>query len=316
MCSVDSLCRWCQPGTCAPKQGMPECAVCPPGTYSAVHGASSCSPCVHGSYSQLPGSDACRLCPFGYSTTSDGASVCDRGLEQTVAIGKQYALAVSLAMRLSGADLEDIAMRTGVLGPSEDILRFLVSLDSADAFGVSSRDVEVRVHFSRSLAPLQLCLVLLKAGGRGLCSWSWCSTCQSMQIVSIEQYKPRQLRVLLTTNIGINAPPNANRQQLNDAIDVAQLSKDEGMKNLTWTHTSEALGAKAVTEDNVKTVVREPDPPKEVKWEAIVLPIVAGACLCVHVKVLYSPVQLVPTRLLACAPMACLLQGLSSLAVR
>ena len=152
VCSVDSLCRWCLPGSCAPEHGMTECAVCPPGTYSAVHGASSCSPCVHGSYSQLPGTRACRLCPFGYSTTSDGASVCDQVLEQTVAIGKQYALAVSLAVRLSGADLKDVAMRTGVLGPSEDILRFLVSLDSADAFGVSSRDVEVRTLYPRLLA--------------------------------------------------------------------------------------------------------------------------------------------------------------------
>ena len=131
---------------------MTECAVCPPGTYSAVHGASSCPPCVHGSYSQLPGTRACRLCHFGYSTTSDGASVCDQELEQTVAIGKQYALAVSLAVRLSGADLKDVAMRTGVQGPSEDILRFLVSLDSADAFGVSSRDVEVRDYYPRPLA--------------------------------------------------------------------------------------------------------------------------------------------------------------------
>jgi hypothetical protein len=109
-----------------------------------VHGASSCSPCVHGSYAQLPGSKACSLCPLGYTTTSDGASICDQALEQTVSIGKQYALAVSLAVRLSGADLEDVALRTGVLGSSEDILRFLVSLDSADAFNVSTRDVEVR----------------------------------------------------------------------------------------------------------------------------------------------------------------------------
>jgi hypothetical protein len=61
-----------------------------------------------------------------------------------VAIGKEYALAVSLAMRLTGANLEDVALRTGVLGRSEDILSFLVSLDSAVAFNVSTRDVEVR----------------------------------------------------------------------------------------------------------------------------------------------------------------------------
>lgn len=132
--------------------------MCPPGTYSAVHGASSCSPCVHGSYSQLPGSGACRLCPFGYTTVSDGASICDQALEQTVAIGKQYALAISLAMRLSGADLEDVAKRTGVLGPSEDILRFLVSLDSADAFGVSTRDVEVRFQSRKLLWACTACL--------------------------------------------------------------------------------------------------------------------------------------------------------------
>lgn len=97
-----------------------------------------------------------------------------------------------------------------------------------------------------------------------------------MQVSLIEQVRPRELRVLLTTNIGINVPPNANRQQLEQAIDVAQLSKDAGISNLTWTHTSEALGAQAVTEDYVTTEVREPDPNRGVKWEAIVLPIIAG----------------------------------------
>lgn len=144
---------------------MTKCAVCPPGTHTALYGASSCSPCVHGSYSQLPGSGACRLCPFGYTTSSDGASICDRALEQTVAIGKQYALAISLAMRLSGADLEDVAMGTGVLGPSEDILSFLVSLDSADAFNVSTRDVEVCAHSHKLLClcfpvPLLSCVMM------------------------------------------------------------------------------------------------------------------------------------------------------------
>lgn len=110
-----------------------------------------------------------------------------------------------------------------------------------------------------------------------------------MQVVSIEQVKPQELRVLLTTNIGIDVPPNANRQQLDHAIDVAQLSKDAGISNLTWTHTTEALGTRAVTENFVKTEVREPDPRKRIKWEAIVLPIVAGmycllSCPCVRCK--------------------------------
>jgi hypothetical protein len=82
--------------------------------------------------------------------------------------------------------------------------------------------------------------------------------------------------VRLTTNIGIDVPPNADKQQLDHAIGVAQLSKDSGIANLTWTHTSEALGARAVTEDVVNTEVREPDPIKRFKWENIVLPIIAG----------------------------------------
>lgn len=102
-----------------------------------------------------------------------------------------------------------------------------------------------------------------------------------MQVVSIEQLQPQELRVLLTTNIGIQVPPNANKQQVNHAIDVAQLSKDSGIGNLTWTHTSEALGAKAVTEDYVTTEVREPDPSEGVSWQAITFPIVAGMLLCI-----------------------------------
>lgn len=139
--------------------------------------------------------------------------------------------------------------------------------------------------------------MLLVDGGLGACSESSIFKC--LQVVSIEQSRPQQLRVLLTTNIGINVPPNANRKQLNDAIDVAQLYKDEGIGNLTWIHTTEALGARAVTEDSVKTYVREPDPRNRVKWEAIVLPIIAGTCLCVPVGVPCTSAQLSHIRLRA-----------------
>lgn len=143
VCSVDVMCMRCSPGSCAPYRGMTACSTCPPGSYAPVYGASSCLPCVHGSYAQLSGSVACRLCPFGYTTTSDGAAVCDRAVEQTVALGKEYALAVSFSVRLMGMSFDDIPQRTGVLGSAEDILQFLVSLDSAAAFRVSTADVQV-----------------------------------------------------------------------------------------------------------------------------------------------------------------------------
>lgn len=58
-------------------------------------------------------------------------------------VGKEYALAVSFAVRLMGMSFDDVPQRTGVLGSSEDILQFLVSLDSAAAFKVSTADVQV-----------------------------------------------------------------------------------------------------------------------------------------------------------------------------
>jgi hypothetical protein len=108
---------------------------------------------VHGSYASAAGSAACRLCPFGYTTQSDGAAVCDKPVQRKVH-KHQYALAVSLSVRLSGADFDDVTLRTGVLGSSEDILRFLVSLDSASAFRVSTADVEVRAAMTAPLARL------------------------------------------------------------------------------------------------------------------------------------------------------------------
>jgi hypothetical protein len=143
-CRVDSSpCLRCSPGTFAPRTGLPACLVCPPGSYSSIYGAVSCSPCVHGSYAARPSSRACHLCPLGFTTSSDGAVVCDAIISQTVIVGSQYALSVMFSLRLVGAQLEDVQLRTGVAAPAEDVLRFLASLDAATAFNVSIADVQV-----------------------------------------------------------------------------------------------------------------------------------------------------------------------------
>eukprot|EP00892_Ulva_mutabilis_P000525 jgi/Ulvmu1/10473/UM064_0010.1 len=235
--NMDVLCQRCQPGSCAPYQSMTACSTCPQGSYAPVHGASSCLPCVHGSYAQLPGATACRLCPFGYTTKSDGAVVCDQAVEQTVAVGKEYALAVSFSVRLMGMSFDDVPQRTGVLGSPENILQFLVSLDSAAAFRVSTADV---------------------------------------QVSSMTEVKPRMLRINVTTNIAIDAPKKASKEELERAVTLAQLSKDAGIGNLTWDHTTEALGGSAVTEDKVETEILQPERERRVSWQAIVMPIIAG----------------------------------------
>jgi hypothetical protein len=110
-----------------------------------------------------------------------------------------------------------------------------------------------------------------------------------LQVSSMSQIQPQQLRINLTTNIPIAASRSSNERQLQEAIDVATLSKDAGIGNLTWTHTTEALGTKAVTEEYITVEIREPESDRRTPWEAIVLPIVAGAPLpCWHLIALCS----------------------------
>lgn len=90
------------------------------------------------------------------------------------------------------------------------------------------------------------------------------------------ELNPRMLRINVTTNIAIGAPKKASDEELARAVSLAQLSKDAGIGNLTWDHTTEALGASAVTEDKVETEVIKPDPDRRVSWKAIVMPIIAG----------------------------------------
>lgn len=137
-------CVHCPPGTHMPREGAAGCRSCPPGSYSAIFGAIHCSPCIHGSYAALPGSPACHLCPFGYATASDSAVTCDRIVSGTFEYGTQYGLAVSFALRLDGTNLEVVPQRTGIAAPPSDVLQFLVSLDAATAFGISTADVQVR----------------------------------------------------------------------------------------------------------------------------------------------------------------------------
>ena len=70
--------------------------------------------------------------------------VCDTAMSQTVVIGAQYALAVSFTLRLVGTSLAEVPQRTGIDAPPQDVLSFLVGLDAADAFNVSTLDVQVR----------------------------------------------------------------------------------------------------------------------------------------------------------------------------
>lgn len=112
------------------------------------------------------------------------------------------------------------------------------------------------------------------------------------------ELNPQMLRINVTTNIAIDAPKKASDEELARAVSLAQLSKDAGIGNLTWDHTTEALGASAVTEDKVETEVIEPDPDRRVSWKAIVMPIIAGT-LCfgfdvpVNLPSLNSPAALV-----------------------
>lgn len=109
------------------------------------------------------------------------------------------------------------------------------------------------------------------------------------------ELKPRVLRINLTTNIAIDAPKQASKEELDRAVSLAQLSKDAGIGNLTWDHTTEALGASAVTEDKIETEILEPDPEHRVSWQAIVMPIVAGMPCCT-LQQFVSPLCYFPLR--------------------
>ena len=59
-------------------------------------------------------------------------------------VGEEYVLSVMFSLRLIGANIELLPARTGVHALPQDILHFLVSLDTAWAFNVSTSDVIVR----------------------------------------------------------------------------------------------------------------------------------------------------------------------------
>lgn len=106
------------------------------------------------------------------------------------------------------------------------------------------------------------------------------------QVSSMTELRPRMLRINVTTNIAIDAPKKASQEELARAVSLAQLSKDSGIGNLTWDHTTEALGASAVTEGKVETEVIKPNTERRVSWKVIVMPVIAGA---IHVTALRSP---------------------------
>jgi hypothetical protein len=81
-----SPCLPCPPGSSAATIGLADCVRCPAGSYSAVYGAANCLPCVHGSFAAHKASSACQLCPLGFTTSSDGAIVCDKRIEQTMQV--------------------------------------------------------------------------------------------------------------------------------------------------------------------------------------------------------------------------------------
>ena len=69
---------------------------------------------------------------------------CDSVVTQTVTVGAQYALSVMFSLRLVGTTLADVPRRSGVAAPPSDVLQFLLGLDAASAFNVSTSDVRVR----------------------------------------------------------------------------------------------------------------------------------------------------------------------------
>ena len=101
-----------------------------------------------------------------------------------------------------------------------------------------------------------------------------------MQVNSLEQLHGRQLRLNVTTNMGVDVPEDADAEAIERAFAVAQLSKDDGIRDLAWQHTRDALGGENVTtflEDTVRTEQLSPTPPGRPIWPAVVLPIIAGA---------------------------------------
>jgi hypothetical protein len=109
---------------------------------------------------------------------------------------------------------------------------------------------------------------------------------EHFQVSSMTELQPVMLRVNMTTNIGVNVPAGASQEELESAIELAHLSKDSGIGNLTWAHTTEALGAQAMTEDDVQTELMKPKKKGETPWKAIFLPIVAGALMTMQRAVL------------------------------
>lgn len=94
----------------------------------------------------------------------------------------------------------------------------------------------------------------------------------------VQQVSARTLQVDVTANLGMHVPPDATQAEIEAALAVAQLSKDQGIGNLSWSRTTQALGADArIVEDGVTTQVRLPDEERPPIWPAVVFPILACA---------------------------------------
>jgi hypothetical protein len=95
----------------------------------------------------------------------------------------------------------------------------------------------------------------------------------------MRQLSQQQLRLNMTTNIGVGVPPDATQNDLDKAFALAHLSKDAGIGNLSWAYMKEALGdqVNAYVEDSVRTEELSPDRSQQPLWPAIVFPVLAGA---------------------------------------
>lgn len=98
------------------------------------------------------------------------------------------------------------------------------------------------------------------------------------QVLSIKQLDDRQLRVNVTANVGLGLPPDADPAVIDAAVaSVTHLSKDASVRNLTWSHTTDALGSRAaVVSDDFATRLQTPRNDDGVDWPKIVFPIIAG----------------------------------------
>eukprot|EP00873_Tetraselmis_striata_P007542 jgi/Tetstr1/427806/TSEL_001778.t2 len=145
--SPDSVaCGLCRPGSFSPSLAG-RCYPCRPGGFSPVWGAGECRQCGTGTYTPWPGARACLLCPPHLTTPSAGAGNCSQPAHPTD-LSTDYAVIVQLrvAFLVDTADLEDVTLRTSLVGSIEAVVAHLLRLDTASVFRVPLADVEVGLH--------------------------------------------------------------------------------------------------------------------------------------------------------------------------